>query len=186
MTRNTVFSPCRRYRYTLWREWGRMDPRNNLEIPGLGTFFSFEDSYVQFIGLNPSTADETQDDPTVRRCIQYAKDWGFGALCMTNAFAWRDTDPEKMKAVPYPIGEMVQDDEIGAFWQQNDIWLNQISAQAGLVIAAWGKNGRHLGRDAEIKAFIPDLHCLGVNADGTPKHPLYLRKTLKPVPLVTK
>ena len=77
-TRTAEFSPCRRYRYTLSIEWDASKER------------------VMFIGLNPSTADETKDDPTVRRCKQFAKDWGYGAMVMTNLFAWRDTDPKKM------------------------------------------------------------------------------------------
>lgn len=74
MTR-CIFSPCGRYRYTLWREW----------IGGEG--------FVQFIGLNPSTATDTEDDPTIRRCINYAKSWGYGGMCMTNLFAYRATLP---------------------------------------------------------------------------------------------
>src|SRR5690348_9819680 len=98
MTMETVFSQCRKYRYTLWRQWGDVRSGFAMELwPADRADKSRQ--YVQFIGLNPSTADETQDDPTVRRCIGFSKAWGYGALCMTNAFAWRDTDPEKMKRV---------------------------------------------------------------------------------------
>ena len=74
MERGADISPCGRYRYSLWRKWG----------PG---------ATCMFVGLNPSTADETADDPTIRRCMAFARDWGYGALCMANLFAYRATDP---------------------------------------------------------------------------------------------
>lgn len=159
--RNTIFSPCRQFRYSLWRDWS-------------GQLFSgdsrFEASFVQFIGLNPSTADETNDDPTIRRCIGYAKAWGFGALCMTNAFAFRATDPAVMLAHKNPIGI------------SNDYWLTQVAQHAGIVIAAWGNYGAHLDRAAAICKLIPNLHCLKINEQtGQPAHPLYLKKTLTPI-----
>lgn len=86
MIKDTIFSPCREYRYTLYREWA----------PG--------DKVVMFIGLNPSTADEVNNDPTVRRCINYAKQWGYTGMYMTNIFAYRATDPNVMKAHPEPVG----------------------------------------------------------------------------------
>lgn len=145
-----MFSPCRRYRYELWRRW--------------------EDGpYCMFIGLNPSTADETIDDPTVRRCIAYAKRWGYSALCMTNIFAWRDTDPKAMKLAEEPVGP------------QNDETLLRIYAGAGIVIAAWGAHGRHLGRDKAVVEMFPSLHCLSQTLSGAPGHPLYLRSDLVPV-----
>lgn len=167
--RKTIFSPCRKYRYTLWREWATADLFEGANDGERGNRLG---QYVQFIGLNPSTADETNDDPTIRRCIDFAKRWGFGAICMTNAFAWRDTDPEKMKSAPLPVSH---------FERWNDIWLRKISEGAGLIVAAWGKHGRHLNRDLTILELIPNLHCLGINNDGTPKHPLYLGKDSLPV-----
>ena len=153
MTRQTVFSPCRTYRYTLWREW----------IGG--------DGYAMFVGLNPSTADETQDDPTIRRCIAFAKAWGYAGLCMTNLFAFRATDPKDMKAAADPVGP------------ENDYHLLRLWADAGVVVAAWGANGTHRGRDAEVAKMLRPLHCLALTKDGHPGHPLYLRKTLTPVPM---
>jgi hypothetical protein len=168
MNRETIFSPDRKYRYTLWREWpADIDMFGELE-PGeacAGNTFK----YVQFIGLNPSTADETKDDPTIRRCIGFAKAWGFGALAMTNIFAWRDTDPEKMKQEQHPIGP------------DNDRWLQEIANGAGVTIAAWGKHGAHLDRAKSVMALIPNLHCLRRNKDGSPEHPLYLPASLTPV-----
>jgi hypothetical protein len=84
-TRSAVFSPCRRYRYELWRRW--------------------EDGpYCMFIGLNPSTADSKKDDPTIRRCTRFAHDWGYAALCMTNLFAFQTPDPKILMAAEDPIG----------------------------------------------------------------------------------
>ncbi|HEX7861822.1 MAG TPA: DUF1643 domain-containing protein [Verrucomicrobiae bacterium] len=155
--RRTVFSLCRRYRYTLWREW---EPLLNRR-------------YVQFIGLNPSTADEVQDDPTIRRCIDFAKRWGAGALCMTNAFAWRDTDPEMMKLQRRPIGAL------------NDRYILRVAAEAEFVVAAWGKHGTHRDRDRKLLALLSQIqkpiYCLRVNDDGTPQHPLYIAASTQPI-----
>lgn len=151
MTRQTLFSPCRTYRYTLWREW----------IGGEG--------YAMFVGLNPSTADETQDDPTIRRCIAFAKAWGYSGLCMTNLFAYRATQPEDMKAVADPVGP------------ENDRHLQSLAAGAGVIVAARGTHGTHHGRDAAVRRLLPALHCLKLTKDGHPGHPLYLPKTLRPM-----
>jgi hypothetical protein len=151
MFRGTVFSPCRAYRYQLWREW----------IGGEG--------YVMFIGLNPSTADETQDDPTIRRCIGFAKAWGYAGLVMTNLFAYRSTDPMIMKAAADPVGP------------ENDAHLLALAEGADVIVAAWGVNGTHRGRDAVMRKMLPALHCLTLTADGHPGHPLYLPKTLTPI-----
>ncbi len=123
-----------------------------------------------FIGLNPSMADRSMTDPTVRRCISYAKCWGYGALHMTNLFAWIDPDPTTMKQQARPVGS------------QNDATLRRLAAEAGLVVAAWGRHGAHLGRDAVVKAMLPNLHALAVNQNGSPAHPLYLKGDLMPVP----
>lgn len=151
MERKTIFSPDRQYRYTLWREWDMFNP-----------------SYAMFIGLNPSTADEVQDDPTIRRCIGFAKEWGFGALCMMNLFAFRATDPRVMKAAPIPIGP------------ENDKWLVRCAKEAGIVLAAWGVHGSYQARDEEILKLIGNVMCLGVTKEGNPRHPLYLHRTARP------
>lgn len=150
MNRDTIFSPDRVYRYTLWRSWDGL----------LGN-----GSYAMFIGLNPSTADEVRDDPTIRRCIAFAKRWHLGALCMTNIFAYRATDPRVMKAVEHPAGP------------DNDNWLTRCAQSASIVVAAWGTHGSHLGRDREVMQLIPPgrASCLGITKDGYPRHPLYVR-----------
>jgi hypothetical protein len=151
-----LFSPCRQYRYTLWREWNRTSRSDQ--------------RYAMFIGLNPSTADEVRDDPTVRRCIGFAKSWGFDALCMTNLFAYRSTDPN---------GMLSQADPVGPF---NDEHLVAIAGGAQIVIAAWGLLGKHMGRDLRVKSILPALHYLKLTKAGHPGHPLYLRGDLRPLP----
>lgn len=161
------FSPCCKWRYTLWREWHEGELMPNGILGGI-----YRDRFLMVIGLNPSTADETQDDPTIRRCIGYAKRWGFGALCMTNLFAWRDTDPRKMRAAAEPVGK------------NNDYWIGQMASNAGMILAAWGAHGTHLGRAAAVRRFIAQpIYCLAINADGSPKHPLYCRADLQPIEL---
>lgn len=154
MQRGADISPCGRYRYTLWRKWG----------PG-GT--------VQFVGLNPSTADATLDDPTIRRCIGFARAWGFGGLMMTNLFAWRATDPRDMKAAADPVGP------------DNNGTLSAAYLNASLTVAAWGAHGTYLGRDAVVRRMLPRLHYLRLTKDGHPGHPLYLPASLRPVEWVT-
>lgn len=153
---DAVFSTCRKYRYSLWRQWANTD-------------------YVLFIGLNPSTATEFVDDPTIRRCMDFAQGFGGGALCMANIFAWRDTDPRKMKAAADPIGP------------DNDDALLKLAKSARLVIAAWGVHGSHLQRSQrviELLSGVCTLYCLGKTKDGFPKHPLYLPKNSRPMPLL--
>lgn len=169
LERKTIFSPCRQYRYTLWRSWA-----DDLFVNRT------KEGYVMFIGLNPSTADETLDDPTIRRCMDFTKRWGYLTLCMTNLFAWRDTDPRAMKKVDWPI-QPKHELPPG----ENDKWLCAMARGAALVVAAWGRDGNHLGRAQEvINLFCLNgvkLHHLGLNDDGTPKHPLYLKATTLPV-----
>lgn len=155
MNKDAALSKCRKYRFALWRTWDESRP------------------YAMFIGLNPSTADEAEDDPTIGRCINFAKSWGYGGLCMTNLFAYRATEPSEMLGAEAPIGA------------ENDSWLVEMSKNAGVVVAAWGNHGGHLGRSREVVHLIPDLHYLKLNVTGEPSHPLYLKKTLKPVPLST-
>ena len=121
-----------------------------------------------FIGLNPSTADETNDDPTIRRCISFAKSWGYDGLCMTNLFAFRATNPEDMLAAADPIGT------------ENDRHLVELAGKASLVIAAWGTLGVHMGRNDKVRSMIDGLNFLRLTKDGHPGHPLYLPKSLRP------
>ena len=152
MERSAVLSPCRSYRYSLWRTWE-------------GT-----SGYAMFVGLNPSTADETEDDPTIRRCIAYAKDWGYAGLCMTNLFAFRATRPSDMMAATDQIGP------------DNDRWLLDLGREAAVVVAAWGVHGAFVDRNLAVRSTLQRLHYLRQTKDGHPGHPLYLPKSLQPVP----
>ena len=130
-----------------------------------------------FIGLNPSTADETNDDPTIRRCIGYAKSWGFGGIYMLNLFAYRATEPQELKKVTDPIGS-----ENNKFLKY---YLNYLSPER-LNIACWGMRGAFMNRSETVIELlgINNLSCLGITKDGYPKHPLYLKRNLKPVSLL--
>lgn len=123
-----------------------------------------------FIGLNPSTADERVDDPTLRRTMDFARRWGYGGVGNGNLFAFRATDPKDMMAADDPVGP------------ENDAWLDRLAAEAGLVVAAWGNGGGFLGRSQAIRSRLENLHCLKVNASGEPAHPLYQRADTRPVP----
>lgn len=146
----TVFSKDRKYRYTLHREWNKNKP------------------FVMFIGLNPSIADETDNDRTLNRCISFAKSWDYGGLYMTNLFAFVTPYPDEMKAIEDPVGK------------ENDGWLSRIAAEASIVIAAWGNDGVYFDRSSHVRSLLSNLHCLKLNKSGEPAHPLYLKATLKP------
>ena len=152
--KSAELSACRIYRYALSRGWDDSKPR------------------VMFIGLNPSTANEAQDDPTLRRCMNYAQAWGFGSVCITNLFAFRATSPNDMKNAKNPIGA------------DNDKWLKAMVAQSSLIVAAWGNDGSFLDRSSEVRKFLPELHCLKRNKSGEPAHPLYQKANLSPITFV--
>ncbi len=146
-----VFSDCERYRYALWRLWDQLTD---------------EPVFMAFIGLNPSTADEIVDDPTIRRCIRFAKDSGFCGLYMLNLFAWRATDPEELYEATHPVGP------------KNDEALTYYRSRVGRVVAAWGACSTGMVADrakhvADITA--GPLWCLGRTKNGSPRHPLYVR-----------
>ena len=143
-----LYSECLTYRYKLTRRW---------EESGKG---------ITFIMLNPSTATEVQNDPTVERCERRARALGFGAFCVTNIFAFRETDPYKMRQHHDPIGP------------ENDAQINEACLWADKIVAAWGTHGAHLKRGAMVQANLkqigePIFH-LGLTKAGHPKHPLYI------------
>lgn len=144
--RGAVVSRCQQYRYQLTRSW-------NEKLPS-----------VAFVGLNPSTADAHIDDPTVRRCVGFARDWGFGTLILVNLFALRSTDPFRLYAAAEPIGP------------ENDCWLRLAGENVEVVVAAWGVHGNLQGRGREVRRLLPRLMCLGRTREGHPRHPLYLPK----------
>lgn len=129
--------------------------------------------YCQFIGLNPSTADEKRNDPTIRRCIDYCVRWGFREFCMTNLFGYRATDPRMMKAQLEPVGP------------DNVEWIVECAKTAGLVVAAWGCDGKFNDQDEIVLTALHhagvEVHALKVTQGGHPAHPLYLAATRIPI-----
>lgn len=140
------FSECRKYRYVLWRRWG----------------WSGYAQQVMFIGLNPSTADETEDDPTIRRCIGFAKSWGYAGLLMMNAYAFRATNPREMKRQIDPVGP------------GNDEAFGYRRTQVGLIVACWGSHCSESRERQVCDAVGKPIQCFGLTKAGRPKHPLYL------------
>lgn len=154
---SAVLSEDGAYRYRLSRVWA-------------------EGSRCTFIMLNPSTADAQIDDATIRRCIGYAKTWGHGALDVVNLFALRSTDPEGLYGHADPIGP------------ENDQHLIDVARAATTIVVAWGAHGGHLGRDVAVLDLLRRYAsvapmALAFTADGKPRHPLYLRADLQPVPV---
>lgn len=153
-----IFSVCRRYRYTLPR-W-----------VGAG------DRLCLFVMLNPSTADEVDDDPTIRRCKGYARRWGYGRLMVVNMFAWRSTEPAGLLSVADPVGP------------ENDRHVLEQARRAELVIAAWGTGGKARPlvrqRAPDVLRLLAgvDVHVLKTTDPpfAQPGHPLYLPKALAP------
>jgi hypothetical protein len=151
-----VYSPCERYRYLLTRVWD-----------GAG-------SRALFVMLNPSTATEVQNDPTVERCERRARALGFGAFRVVNIFAFRATDPRVMR---------VQDDPVGP---GNDaaILSSATDWRPDRVICAWGGHGDFCGRGQAVAGLLratgQPLWHLGLTASGQPKHPLYIGYARQP------
>jgi len=137
------FSRTQQYRYWLKREWSAALPS------------------CAFIGLNPSTADASCDDPTIRRIIGFAQNWGYGSVTVVNLFAYRATQPSVLKAAENPVGP------------RNNYWIRRVIAEADTVIAAWGNHGLFMGRNKWALDHIYGLYCLGITKRGQPRHPLY-------------
>lgn len=152
-----AFSPCRRYRYILWR---RFNPKPN-------------PSLCCFVMLNPSTADENENDPTVERCERRARAMGYDGLVVLNCYAIRGTNPKILRQVQEPIGI------------ENDLMIRMTAATAGIVICAWGQHAKYLGRGAAVEKILRDvrqpIYKLKLSKCGTyPVHPLYQPYALQP------
>lgn len=153
-----IFSTNRKYRYVLYRSWDHTLPR------------------IAFIGLNPSKADENINDPTVRRCINFAKKWGYGSLLVGNIFALKSTDPNELYGAKDPVGPF------------NDTWLDKIFNDADTTVACWGTHGNLNKRGQDVRFLLYGgqgsigvryLHVFGFTKHGFPKHPLYLNGKTK-------
>lgn len=168
MLSEATMSPCTRYRYRLLRRWN-------------------DSPLACWVMLNPSTADASINDPTINRCISFAKVWGMGGIAVLNLFAFRATDPKQLKGIDDPIGP------------ENDEWIIKVATEVmgpdadwktarnpGKIVYAWGKHGSYLHRDAEVRKFLDRYApvCIGRNKDGSPKHPLYTAASTPPSPFV--
>lgn len=144
---SAMFSKDRAYRYWLFRGWDDTLP------------------LMMFIGLNPSTANEDEDDPTIRRVVDFAKSWGYGGVYMMNLYAIVSSDPKVLLTCEDPLGK-------------NDQFFDDISKEVDAVLFAWGAFKVN-GRDEVMKTRFPNAYCLGVNKNGSPKHPLYVPGSMK-------
>jgi hypothetical protein len=148
-----TFSPCRKYRTTLWRVWDTMP-------------------VINFCMLNPSDANEVDSDPTVTRCINRAKLWGFGGVVVTNIFSIVSSDPSILYSADDPIGP------------GNDEAIKACALYAEKVICAWGSHGKHIGRSVQVRKMLSplkELYYLKISATtGEPYHPLYVAMSVEP------
>lgn len=154
--KGAILSKCKRYRYVLWRIWDETTPK------------------VMFVMLNPSTADGAQDDPTIRRCIGFAKSWGYGGMYVCNLLAYRATDPKELLKADNPFGEY-------------NIWhIRRLIDEIERVVCAWGNEPivkRLYGGVSPYKLLgfaRSKLSYLELSKNGIPKHPLYLKKNIQP------
>jgi len=155
-----VYSPCESYRYLLTRTWAP------------------ESARALFVMLNPSTATEMQNDPTVERCERRARTLGFGAFRVTNIFGWRATDPKVLRQVPDPVGP----GNDAAIARSATEWVRQGTADR--IICAWGTHGTYLDRGEQVALLLSEsgqpLHHLGLTREGHPRHPLYVGYAVQP------
>lgn len=146
------------YRYQLIRKW-------NDTLPA-----------ILWVMMNPSTAREDVDDPTVAKCRRYSELWGYGTMLIGNVFAYRATDQKRLMQIPDPIGP------------DNDAHLCAMARRAQLIVFAYGKPHKSLrSRGPQVARMLSvdgtrQLHALQLCADGTPSHPLYLKGNLQPIP----
>jgi len=156
MKKHAIISPCGKYRYTLERIWEKEKP------------------LLLFIMLNPSTADATEDDNTIRRCIGFAKSNGYGGILIGNLYAYRATKPRllfNIRSIPFITGP------------DNDEHICTMAERAKDIVFAWGNHGQKYSMGDRVAkrmslAFNQPL-CLGVNANGHPKHPLYVSSNVE-------
>lgn len=151
-----IFDVSGTYRYSLWRSWSPYHPR------------------IAFILLNPSTANEHKNDPTIRRCISFAQSWNFGSIEVVNLFAYRTTDYRELFKANEPIGA------------ENNRFLMQALERCSTIVLGWGARGTFQNRDRQVMSFLAErtnLYCLGTTKNGQPRHPLYVKGNTNPVPI---
>jgi hypothetical protein len=154
MIKDAILDTKREYRYMLERQWG-----------------DHNDNFVNFVLLNPSTANETKDDPTIKACIKFAQNLKFDGFYVTNLFAFRTKSPEILKQSESPVGS------------KNNEFIKKYACKSKLVVVAWGNHGKFLNRDKEVLEILSKIktpHCLAITKSGSPKHPLYIKRNTKP------
>lgn len=154
-----TFDSSQKYRYNLWRTWNECRKR------------------AAFVMLNPSRADVTYNDQTIRSCISFANLLGYGSLEVVNLFAYRTPDPLELRAVKNPVGK------------QNDEYIMEVCERADVIILGWGNHGSLLGRSEKVLTMLNSnehykIRCLGETKLGHPRHPLYLKHTMSLQPFV--
>lgn len=155
MKSSALFSDCKKYRYILERRWSTKPLLN-------------------VVMLNPSTADETQDDPTIRRCMGFAVEEGFGGIVVTNLFAFLATDPSTLRGHYDPVG-VLNDKHLVATARRRDVRA---------ILLAWGSAGSYQDRGAKVMQLLIDfcekrIYTLDTTFNKQPKHPLYLLKNTR-------
>ncbi len=154
---SAIFSKCGRYRYVLTRNFMNAKPKT-----------------INFLMLNPSTADHRDNDRTITRCCKYSQRWGYGRMIVTNIFAFVETKKELMKKYHAPIGD------------KNNWYIKEVAKMSDFILCAWGTDGDHLDRGHAVHHMLNELklnpHCLEITKDGHPKHPLYCKGDLQPIP----
>ena len=160
VTSSAIYSECERYRYALTREWDAAAPR------------------LLYVMLNPSKATEAQNDPTIERCERRARALGFGSFRATNLFAWRETDPARLRKTSEPVGPA--NDRI--ILASLDDWLRD---RSDIALCSWGVHGTLYNRARDVAQLMigtgRPLSCLGTTKDGHPRHPLYVAYATAPV-----
>lgn len=150
-------SSCGKYRYELTRGWDSSKPS------------------VCWCLLNPSTADATADDPTIRRIVNFSLAWGAGSIVVVNLFALRSTDPKQLRGAIDPVGI------------ENDLAIVTAAMTSDRVIAAWGAWGGLRDRDRAVKYLLRNrrVECMGLTGGAHPRHPLYLPCDAVPMEFMT-
>lgn len=152
---SAVLSDCGTYRYALWRD--------HVSLLNKGC--------VLFVMLNPSTADASKDDQTIRRCRGYVERWGYGRLAVANLYAFRATDPRGLHDAEDPVGP------------DNDEWIERLADEADRIIVAWGADvGPIRDRPERVAHQLGEVEALGLTVSGQPRHPLFVRANAEPTP----
>lgn len=182
--KGATISPDGKYRYRLWREW-RNHPApakwnmwtddGKPVLDGAGAQLG-EPKTCLFVMLNPSTADGDVDDPTIRRCVGFAKVWQYDRVEIVNLFAFRATKPEALFALSHA------DDPVG--WKNQEYVMRAVR-EADVIVCAWGAHGGYLGQNETVLGWIETEKTFSIGPltkNGHPPHPLYLPAVTPLVP----